>query len=125
MKCTLGDTRILTAARAEAGTRFRTDRILDPTSPEAGQKILEAEQVALILRKNVVQGQKADGKEEEQKYRIRIHEETEKHDNDDRSMRGSGGLLDGGGTTGCGSPMKGQRLPQRSRLDQVQSSKLN
>ena len=72
-----------------------------------------------------MQGQKADGQGEEQKYRIRIHEETEKHNNDDRNMKGSGGLLDGGGTTGCGSSMKGERMPQRSTLEQVQASKLN
>ena len=99
--------------------------MLDQSSPEAEQKILEAEQVAVILRQNVVQGQKSDGEGEEQKYRIKIHKETETHDNDDRSMRGSGGLLDGGGTTGCGSSIKGERMRERSGVEQVQPSKLN
>ena len=120
-----GDIRLLTAARAEAGNKFRTDRTLDPFSPEAEQKILEAEQVAVILRQNIVQGQQSEAKGEEQKYKIRIHEDTEKLLNDDRSMRGSGGLLDGAGTTGCGSPVKGERMPQRTRLEQVEASKLS
>ena len=72
-----------------------------------------------------MQGQKADEGGEEQRYRIRIREETETHDNDDRSMRGSGGLLDDRGTTGCGSPMKGKQMRQRSPLEQVQPSKLD
>ncbi len=116
---------MLAAARAEAGNQFRSDRTLDPSSAEAELKILEAEQVAIILRQNVVQGQQSDAEGEEQNYKIRIHKDTEKHRNDDKSMRGSGGLLDGGGTTGCGSPLKGERMPRRSRLEQVQTSKLN
>ena len=121
----IGDARLLTAARVEVGNKFRHDRTLDPSSSEAEQKILEAEQVAVILRQNVVQGKQSEAQGDEQKYKIRIHKDTETHLNDDKNMRGSGGLLDGGGTTGCGSPSNGERMPQRTRLDKVEATKLN
>ena len=65
-----GDLRILSAARVEARSKFERDRFLSPSSTDAEQKVLEAKEVARILRQNVVQGEQVTGAEnEEQRYR--------------------------------------------------------
>ena len=51
-----GDFRLLSAARVEARSKFDQNRSLSPSSTEAEQKMLEAKEVARILRQNVVQG---------------------------------------------------------------------
>ena len=65
-----GDPRILFAARVEARSKFNSNRSLSPESLDAEQKILEAQEVARILRQNVVQGHPVSGSEDaEQRYR--------------------------------------------------------
>ena len=72
----------------------------------------------MILRQNIVQGQHVPGKagdgeaEEEQRYQLRIHKDTEKGNNEDKNMRGSGGLLDDRGR-GCGGADTTERLRQK------------
>ncbi|MCJ1305431.1 Mitochondrial zinc maintenance protein 1, mitochondrial [Hypocenomyce scalaris] len=63
----LGDVRLLTAARHEARKDFDTNRSLSSSNPEAAAGIAHAEDVARILRQNVVQGEKVS--EEGEKYR--------------------------------------------------------
>lgn len=62
----LGDERLLSAARHEARKGFNSKRQL-AGGEEAAAGIAHAEDVARILRQNVVQGQQLDGKDE--KYR--------------------------------------------------------
>jgi len=63
-----GDSRILSAARIEARSKFDSNRSLSPDSPG---KISEAEEVAIILRRNIVQGQQVKGTGgRDQKYRM-------------------------------------------------------
>lgn len=65
-----GDPRILSAALVEAYSRFNSNRSLPRDSPEVEQKILEAREVARILRENVVQGQHVTGSgDDELRYR--------------------------------------------------------
>ncbi len=52
-----GDTRVLTAARQEARKRFEQQANLASDSPAIGAGIAHAEEVARILRHNIVQGQ--------------------------------------------------------------------
>lgn len=56
-----GDTRLLTSALSTARSNFEASRSLSPSSPEATAQIAHAEEVAEVLRKNVVQGQATDG----------------------------------------------------------------
>ena len=55
-----GDIPTLTAARQEITTRFRANRALPSSSPEATQEIAHAEEVAKILLQNIVQGKRAN-----------------------------------------------------------------
>ena len=88
---------MLLAARHQARTSFAAGRSLLPDSSEASERITHAEDVAKILRQNVVQGRKVES--EEDQYRehsvvdtsigtdgtlqeLRIHKETERGDND-------------------------------------------
>ena len=65
-----GDARLLSAAKVEARSNFNNNRSLPADSDEAQQKIIEAQEVARILRQNVVQGQQVTGAgKEEQRYR--------------------------------------------------------
>lgn len=59
-----GDTRMLTAARTSIRTGFQTNRHLEPTSAEIAPALQHANEVALFLRQNVVQGKKLDGDED-------------------------------------------------------------
>ena len=64
------DLRVLSAAHAEARSNFEQHRFISPSSTEAKRKILEAKEVALVLRQNVVQGEQVTGsRNEEQRYR--------------------------------------------------------
>ncbi|KAI8631646.1 mitochondrial zinc maintenance protein 1, mitochondrial [Xylariaceae sp. FL1651] len=72
-----GDERVLSAARSSIRDGFRANASLEPTSSELPGAIKHAEEVATILRQNVVQGKK-DG----ETYKLRIHEDTERGDND-------------------------------------------
>ncbi|KAF3055101.1 Mitochondrial zinc maintenance protein 1, mitochondrial [Daldinia childiae] len=72
-----GDERVLTAARASIRESFRVNASLESTDPELPGAIKHAEEVAAILRQNIVQGKKVG-----ERYKLRIHEDTERGDND-------------------------------------------
>lgn len=52
---------MLSAARIEARSKFDNNRSLPVESMDTQQKIKEAEDVARILRQNVVQGREVEG----------------------------------------------------------------
>ncbi|KAI1827611.1 hypothetical protein F4861DRAFT_327573 [Xylaria intraflava] len=91
-----GDGVTLNAARSSIRGGFRDKAALVPTSQEYQTAVLYANDVAMILRQNVVQG-KRDG----DKYRLRIHEETERGDND--TVKFAGKTLEQGGAKCCSS----------------------
>lgn len=65
-----GDLPLLSAARVEARSKFDQNRLLSPSGTETEQKVLEAKEVARILRQNVVQGEKVTrSTDKEQIYR--------------------------------------------------------
>ncbi|KAK6581675.1 hypothetical protein PZA11_005372 [Diplocarpon coronariae] len=77
-----GDMQLIRAARTETRNAFLKNAALAPTDPQLGPAIAHAKEVAKILRENVVQG-KLD---EAGKYKLRIHEHTERGDNDTVKM---------------------------------------
>ncbi|KAI0101101.1 hypothetical protein F4814DRAFT_105692 [Daldinia grandis] len=86
-----GDERVLTAARASIRETFRVNASLESTDPELPGAIKHAEEVAAILRQNIVQGKK-DG----EIYKLRIHEDTERGDNDTVKLpNGQTAIIDG------------------------------
>ncbi|PHH77052.1 hypothetical protein CDD82_3680 [Ophiocordyceps australis] len=89
-----GDAPLLTQAQNQARAQFQQGAQLDAASRDAETCIQHAHDVAKILRENVVQGRKADG--QENTYKLRIHEFTERGDNDSIQSkecgRGAGGL---------------------------------
>ncbi|KAF3002128.1 hypothetical protein G7054_g178 [Neopestalotiopsis clavispora] len=87
-----GDQPILNAALTQIRTGFRENASLDPKSPEIDGHIKHAEDVATILRENVVQGRRNGDK-----YKLRIHEHTERGDNDTVKMAGGKTVKIGGG----------------------------
>ena len=68
----IGDDRVLHAARKEARNQFDTKRTLLPTDQEVNAAIVHAEDVAKILRQNVVQGEKTVDESQEERYRESI-----------------------------------------------------
>ncbi|KAL2355393.1 mitochondrial zinc maintenance protein 1, mitochondrial [Cryomyces antarcticus] len=85
-----GDLHRLTAARASARDSFEQGRGLSES--EISKSINHAEEVAKILRENVVQGHvNAEG----EKYKLRIHEHTERGDNETIKKAQSGYTLAG------------------------------
>ncbi|KAI2470704.1 hypothetical protein F4781DRAFT_166100 [Annulohypoxylon bovei var. microspora] len=72
-----GDERVLNAARSSIREGFLVNASLGQTNPELPSAIKHAEEIAAILRQNIVQGKK-DG----EIYKLRIHEDTERGDND-------------------------------------------
>ncbi|KAK2003794.1 hypothetical protein LX36DRAFT_650635 [Colletotrichum falcatum] len=86
-----GDDRVLTAARQQIRQGFRDQASLSPTSPAYGQAIEKAEDIAKILRENVVQGKQ----DESNTYKLRIHKDTERGDNDSVKTAGSGKTMSG------------------------------
>jgi len=73
-----GDVAVLHAARQEARVGFRKNAAMSPHDPSLAAAIAHAEEVAKFLKENVVQG-KHEG---EDRYKLRIHEHTERGDND-------------------------------------------
>lgn len=53
---TTGDLHLLEAAKLQANTAFRQNAALDPKSKETEDAIVHANDVAKILRQNIVQG---------------------------------------------------------------------
>ncbi|PQE25203.1 Mitochondrial zinc maintenance 1 mitochondrial protein [Rutstroemia sp. NJR-2017a BVV2] len=87
------DLPLLTSARKQARSTFLSNRSLEPSSPECAAAIAHAEDVAKILRENVVQGRKEEGDE---RFKLRIHEHTERGDNDTVKMpNGQTVVIDG------------------------------
>jgi len=72
-----GDPTISRAARTESRLAFSASRSLEPHSAEALQKIQHANDVARVLRENVVQGHR-----EGDLYRLKLHDMIERGDND-------------------------------------------
>jgi len=68
----------LTAARNAARGEFEQNRSLP--SEETTKQIKHAEEVAQLLRENLVQGKKVEG--DEDRYKLRIHEHIERGDNE-------------------------------------------
>ncbi|RQM07142.1 hypothetical protein DH86_00003509, partial [Scytalidium sp. 3C] len=73
-----GDLPVLQAAREEARKAFGKNAGMLPDDPALAPAIAHAEEVAKILRENVVQGQNQG----DNMYKLRIHEHTERGDND-------------------------------------------
>ncbi|KAF9697180.1 hypothetical protein EKO04_004640 [Ascochyta lentis] len=92
-----GDANVLSAARVEVRKNFETNRHLQTGSEEFQKQIAHAEEVAKFLRENVVQGQATEG----DNYKIRIHEHTERGDNED--IKKNKGKTTLGGTKCCSS----------------------
>jgi complex III assembly factor LYRM7 len=62
-----GDTQVLHAARFQAREAFRNNAAIQQGDPALEPAIAHAEEVAKILRENVVQGKRVD-KEGEERY---------------------------------------------------------
>ncbi|KAI9717352.1 MAG: Mitochondrial zinc maintenance protein 1, mitochondrial [Chrysothrix sp. TS-e1954] len=73
-----GDQRLLLGARQQARQSFESNRQLGTGSEEFEQSIQHARDVAKMLRQNVVQST-AEG---EDHYRLRLHDEIERGDNE-------------------------------------------
>ncbi|KAN0089406.1 hypothetical protein V8E51_019666 [Hyaloscypha variabilis] len=90
-----GDAQVLHAARFQARDAFRKNATMEQGDPALGPAIAHAEEVAKILRENVVQGKRVD-KEGEERYKLRIHEHTERGDNNTVKMpNGQTVVIDG------------------------------
>ncbi|ORY17813.1 mitochondrial zinc maintenance protein 1, mitochondrial [Clohesyomyces aquaticus] len=87
-----GDANTLLAARHQARKIFEDNRGLQEGSAEYSKQITHAEEVAKFLRENVVQGQALD--QDTGRYKLRIHEHTERGDNED-IKKGRGNTLAG------------------------------
>ncbi|KAJ6442418.1 complex 1 protein (LYR family) domain-containing protein [Purpureocillium lavendulum] len=92
-----GDAPVLAAAQVQIRNEFRQKSSLDSSSADTQAAIQHADEVAKILRENVVQGKRAA--DEDSTYKLRIHEHTERGDNESITMGGAGTL--GGGGCGC------------------------
>ncbi len=62
-----GDTQVLHAARFQARDAFRKNAVMQESDPALGPAIAHAEEVAKILRENVVQGKRVN-KDGEERY---------------------------------------------------------
>ncbi|KAL0638338.1 Mitochondrial zinc maintenance protein 1, mitochondrial [Maublancomyces gigas] len=94
-----GDNYVLNAALTEARRGFEVNRDLDIAGQETQVLIKNAQEVAKMLRTNVVQGKLNDSG----RYKLRIHDGIERGDNESTKIPKStfGG---GTGTDGCCSP---------------------
>lgn len=114
--CGLGDTHLLHAARSQARNGFDKYRSLEPSSKEATDGITHAEGVAEVLKHNIVQGRQVEGTEKlstrhgmvaangrglTPRSELRIHEHTERGDNDTvKNPLGKGGVVKVAGGNG-------------------------
>ena len=64
-----GDARLLAGARSRARASYENHRQLSPSSEEAATAVKHAHDVAKLLKENVVQGVRAEGGEEKERYR--------------------------------------------------------
>ncbi|KAF4462154.1 Mitochondrial zinc maintenance 1 mitochondrial [Fusarium albosuccineum] len=81
-----GDGPILSAAQLQIRNEFRQKASIDPSAAPAA--IQHAEEVAKVLRENVVQGKKTE--EGPDTYKLRIHEHIERGDNESIKTAGKG-----------------------------------
>lgn len=86
-----GDPRVLTAATEQIRQGFRDMRSMPPSDPAVQAAVQHAQEVASFLRSNVVQGKK-----EGDIYKLRIHDDTERGDNDTIKIGGQTVKIDGG-----------------------------
>ncbi|KAF5678498.1 mitochondrial zinc maintenance mitochondrial [Fusarium heterosporum] len=86
-----GDAPILSAAQLQIRNEFRQKASIDASNAPAAIK--HAEEVATVLRQNVIQGQKTE--EDENTYKLRIHEEIERGDNESIKTAGKGAVQGG------------------------------
>jgi len=77
-----GDLPLLHAAQKQARDAFRQNASLPPNDPAVAAAIQHAEGVAQILKQNLVQGKHVG----DNKYKLRIHDDTERGDNDSIKM---------------------------------------
>ncbi|KAK7917678.1 Complex 1 LYR protein [Apiospora marii] len=80
-----GDQRILDAAQNQIRLGFRQHADLKPSDPKVAEELHRAQDVATILKQNVVQG-KREG--DTDTYKLRIHEHVERGDNDTVKVAG-------------------------------------
>ncbi|KHN94427.1 mitochondrial complex I protein Fmp36 [Metarhizium album ARSEF 1941] len=104
-----GDAPILAAAQQQIRDVFRQRSSLDSSDPSTREDIQRAQEIADFLKANVVQGKRMEGGDN--MYRLRIHEHTERGDNDSIKTAGSGVV--GGGC--CGESRKIGRLGKNKR----------
>jgi complex III assembly factor LYRM7 len=109
----LGDASVLSAARIEVRKNFESNRHLQTGSEEIQKSLAHANEVAKFLRENVVQGEATEGDNYSTgqyfdklgqecmliEAEIRIHEHTERGDNED--IKKSKGKSTLGGTKCC------------------------
>ncbi|KAJ4994004.1 hypothetical protein SVAN01_00481 [Stagonosporopsis vannaccii] len=98
-----GDSNVLSAARVEVRKNFESNRHLQTGGDEFQKQIAHANEVAKFLRENVVQGEAQEGMSRVliQMPEIRIHEHTERGDNED--IKKNKGKTTLGGTKCCSS----------------------
>ncbi|KAL1841064.1 hypothetical protein VTJ49DRAFT_7448 [Mycothermus thermophilus] len=89
-----GDEPVLAAAKQTIRQGFRDKASLPPTDPSIAPALQHAEEVASFLKANVVQG-----KREGDVYKLRIHEHTERGDNE--SIKQAGKKTDLSGVKCC------------------------
>lgn len=75
---------MILAAHSQARSRFEQSRTVATGSEDAVKAIEEAKSVATILRQNLVQGEQ----EEADRYKLNIHDEIERGDNDTIKLAG-------------------------------------
>ncbi|KAF5539932.1 mitochondrial zinc maintenance 1 mitochondrial [Fusarium napiforme] len=93
---TAGDATILSAAQLQIRHEFRLKAKVD--AADAAAAINHAEEVAKVLRQNVVQGQRTE--EGKDTFKLRIHKDIERGDNESIKTAGKGTV--GGGCCGGG-----------------------
>ncbi|KID74262.1 mitochondrial complex I protein Fmp36, partial [Metarhizium brunneum ARSEF 3297] len=91
-----GDAPILAAAQQQIRHEFRQKSSLNSSDASTQEAIQHAQEVANFLKANVVQGKRMEGGEN--MYQLRIHEHTERGDNESVKTAGSGAV--GGGCCG-------------------------
>ncbi|KAK3899121.1 hypothetical protein C8A05DRAFT_18402 [Staphylotrichum tortipilum] len=85
-----GDTRVLDSARQQIRQGFRDKASLPASDPSIPPALQHAEEVANFLKTNLVQGKKEGGT-----YKLRIHEHTERGDNESIKLGNKNAKADG------------------------------
>ncbi|KAG7291942.1 Mitochondrial zinc maintenance protein 1, mitochondrial [Staphylotrichum longicolle] len=88
-----GDARVLDAARQQIRLGFRDRASLPASDPSIAPAIQHAEEVASFLKTNVVQGKREASTSST--YKLRIHEHTERGDNESIKQGNKNANMDG------------------------------